>query len=92
MIDLDEKFGFTRWRVAVLVGNLLGNAVALYAAVRFIRRGTHGWMLVAGLAITVLCVGLLARPDTRDARPSRTAGADGAAADRASGGGERAGR
>lgn len=88
MIDLDERFGFTRWRIAALVGNLVGNAVALYAAIRFIRHDTHGWMLAAGLAITVLCVGLLARPDTR---PSGTTGTDGAVGDRTSGGGDRAG-
>lgn len=70
MIDLDERFGFTRWRVGALILNLLGNALALYAAIRFIRRGTHGGLLALGLGITVLCIALLARPDTRsDPRP-----------------------
>lgn len=65
MIDLDQRFGFTRWRVGALVLNLVGNALALYAAVRFIRRGTHAGMLAVGLGITVVCLLLLARPDRR---------------------------
>lgn len=70
MIDLDGKFGFVRWRVVALALNALGNGIALYAAVRFIRLGTHGWMLAIGLAISGLCISLLARPDMRPAATS----------------------
>jgi len=69
MIDLDEKLGFMRWRIAALALNLAANAVALYAAIRYIRNGTHGGTLVVGLAVTVACIALLARPDTRPAGP-----------------------
>lgn len=65
MIDLDDKFGFLQWRIVALTCNLVANGVALYAAVRFIRRDTHGWLLAAGLCVSALCVILLARPDTR---------------------------
>lgn len=65
MMDLDERLGFLRWRIGALVLNLVGNAIALYAAIRFIRQGTHGLMLAVGLGITVLCIGLLSRPDLR---------------------------
>lgn len=65
MIDLDERFGYLRWRVLALILNLLANALALYAAIRFIRRGTHGGLLALGLGTTVVCITLLTRPDTR---------------------------
>lgn len=65
MIDLDEKFGFLRWRIAALTLNLAANGVALYAAIRFIRRGTHGGLLATGLGVSIVCIVLLARPDTR---------------------------
>lgn len=65
MIDFDKRFGYTRWRVGALLLNLIGNALALYAAIRFIRRGTHGSLLAVGLGITILCITLLARPDQR---------------------------
>lgn len=65
MIDLDEHFDFMRWRVVALILNLFGNALALYAAIRFIRHGTHGGMLAIGLGITIACIALLARPDRR---------------------------
>lgn len=73
-MDLDAKFGFVRWRVAGLALNLLANAVALYGAVRFMRDGTHGLLLAGGLAVSLACVALLARPDLR---PDEKEGAEG---------------
>ncbi len=65
MIDLDAKFGFLRWRVVGLALNLLANGLALYGAVRVLRDGTHHLLLVGGLAVSLLCIVLLARPDQR---------------------------
>lgn len=65
MIDLDSKFGYFRWRLVGLALNLFANAVALYGAVRFLRDRTHGFLLAAGLVISLACVALLARPDLR---------------------------
>lgn len=82
-MDLDARFGFVRWRVVGLALNLLANGVALYGAVRLLRDGTHAPVLAAGLALTALCVALLARPDLR---PEGEAGeAEGAGAGRGGG-------
>lgn len=87
MIDLDAKFGFLGWRVVGLVVNLLANGLALYGAVRLIRDGTHGSLLAAGLALSLLCVALLARPDLRrDAEEEGRPSPDGSAQVRSSGG------
>lgn len=64
-MDLDARFGFVRWRVVGLALNLLANGVALYGAVRLLRDGTHAAVLAAGLALTAVCVALLALPDLR---------------------------
>lgn len=65
MIDLDERFGFMRWRLLALAVNLLGNAIALYGAVRLFRDGTHASVLATGLLISLACLVLLSRPDLR---------------------------
>lgn len=65
MMDLDAKLGFVRWRVAGLSINLVANGLALYGAVRLLRDGSGVGMLAAGLGVSLLCIGLLARPDLR---------------------------
>lgn len=69
MMDPDRKFGFHRWRVAGLALNLVANAAALYGAVRYIRNGTHGILLAAGIAVSLACILVLARPDRREGEP-----------------------
>lgn len=65
MMDLDAKLGFVRWRVAGLSLNLIANGAALYGAVRLLRDGSGAALLAVGLGVSLLCIGLLARPDLR---------------------------
>lgn len=62
MIDLDRRFGFWTLRMWGLIVNLLGNALALYGLVGFLRDGTHVVPLVLGVLMTITCVLLLATP------------------------------
>ena len=62
MMDLDRRYGFCTARVWGLILNLMGNTLALYGLVGFLRDGTHLLPLVLGALITVVCVLVLATP------------------------------
>ena len=62
MIDLDRRYGIWTVRVWGLILNLIGNTLALYGLVGFLRDGTHLLPLVLGALITVACVLVLAIP------------------------------
>lgn len=50
-------------RVFGLVFNFIGNAMAIYGAVGFIQDGSRlAWVLI-GLALTLFCLLMLAKPD-----------------------------
>jgi hypothetical protein len=62
MIDLDRRYGPFPGRVWGLILDLAGNTLALYGLVGYLRDGTHLVPMVAGLAVTIGCVLVLARP------------------------------
>ncbi|MBN1223714.1 MAG: hypothetical protein JXB23_10715 [Candidatus Aminicenantes bacterium] len=62
MIDIDRRLGFWTLRVWGLVLNFIGNALAIYGAIGFIRDGSRLPVLLGGAALTVFCLLLLARP------------------------------
>jgi hypothetical protein len=62
MIDLDHRYGPWSARVWGLIVNLAANALALYGLAGYLRDGSHQLHLVVGLAVTVGCILLLARP------------------------------
>ncbi|MDH3732560.1 MAG: hypothetical protein OEU54_03460 [Gemmatimonadota bacterium] len=61
MIDVDRKLGPWRGRVWGLVLNFVGNVIALVGLVRLMRGGS-AWVLAFGLAVTLVCVAVLAVP------------------------------
>lgn len=61
MIDVDRKIGPWRTRVWLLIANFLGNVLALMGLSSMMRGGSL-WLLMIGLAVTVVCVALLAIP------------------------------
>jgi hypothetical protein len=62
MIDLDKKIGPWPLRVWGLVFNFVGNAVAIYGAIGFIRNGSRLPLLIFGIIITLSCILVLAKP------------------------------
>lgn len=62
MIDLDHRYGPWSARVWGLIVNLVANALALYGLAGYLRDGSRQLHLVVGLAVTVGCILLLARP------------------------------
>jgi hypothetical protein len=62
MISLDKKIGPWPLRVWGLVSNFIGNAVAIYGAIGFIRNGSRLPLLIIGVAITLTCILVLAKP------------------------------
>ena len=62
MIDLERRFGPWSIRVWGLILNFIGNALAIYGAVGVMQNGSRRPFLVTGLALTVLCILLLAKP------------------------------
>jgi hypothetical protein len=62
MMDLDRRYGIWTGRVWGLILNLIGNTLALYGLVGFLRDGTHLFPLVLGVLVTITCVLVLARP------------------------------
>lgn len=62
MIDLDKKIGPWTLRVWGLVFNFVGNAVAIYGAIGFIRDGSRLSLLILGIVITLTCILVLAKP------------------------------
>ncbi len=63
MIDLEKRLGPWTRRVWGLVFNFFGNALAIYGGMSVLRGDSAGFALWTGVAITVLCVLVLARPD-----------------------------
>jgi len=66
MIDLDRRLGLWPLRVWGLILNFVGNALAIYGAIGFIRDGSRLPLLVIGGGITVACLLLLAKPSDRN--------------------------
>ena len=62
MIDLDRRLGLWPLRVWGLILNFIGNALAIYGAIGFIRDGSRLPLLVIGGGITLVCLFLLAKP------------------------------
>lgn len=62
MIKLEKKIGPWPLRVWGLVVNFVGNAAAIYGAIGFIRDGSRLLLLILGLAITLTCILVLAKP------------------------------
>jgi hypothetical protein len=62
MINLDHRYGPWSGRVWGLIVNLAANALALYGLAGYLRDGGRLLHLVIGLAVTVGCILLLARP------------------------------
>jgi len=62
MIDLDDRYGPWSGRVWGLIVNLAANALALYGLAGYLRDGSHLPHLVIGVALTVGCIFLLAKP------------------------------
>ena len=62
MINLEKRIGPWPIRVWGLVINFIGNAVAIYGAIGFMRDGSRLPLLVIGIAITLTCIFLLAKP------------------------------
>ena len=62
MIDIDRRYGVFSGRVWGLILNLVANAVALYGLAGFLRDGTRVVLLTVGVACTLACVAILARP------------------------------
>jgi hypothetical protein len=64
MIDIDRRYGPFTGRVWGLIINLAANALALYGLAGFLREGTHLVYLTVGIAGTVACVLVLAKPSS----------------------------
>lgn len=62
VINLDKKIGPWPVRVWGLVLNFIGNAVAIYGAIGFIRDGSRLPLLIFGVMITLTCILVLAKP------------------------------
>lgn len=62
MIDLEKTVGPMRLRAWGLVLNFIGNVLALLGLSMVLREGV-GWpLLILGVAVTLLCLFILARP------------------------------
>ncbi len=62
MIDLDKKIGPWPLRVWGLVLNFIGNAIGIFGAIGFMRDGSRLPLLIMGIAITLTCILVLAKP------------------------------
>jgi hypothetical protein len=62
MMNLDRKIGPWPLRVWGLVLNFIGNAVAIYGAIGFIRDRSRLPLLIFGVVITITCILVLAKP------------------------------
>jgi hypothetical protein len=65
MMDLDRRFGPLPGRVWGLVLNLIGNLIAMYGLALYLRDGSGLLWLGFGVAVTISCILLLARPQKR---------------------------
>lgn len=62
MINLEKKIGPWQIRVWGLVLNFVGNAIAIYGVIGFMRDGSRRPLLIMGIAITLACILVLAKP------------------------------
>ncbi|MGB3863136.1 MAG: hypothetical protein WBE11_08855 [Candidatus Aminicenantaceae bacterium] len=62
MMNLDRKIGPWPLRVWGLVLNFIGNALAIYGAIGFIRDGSRLPLLIFGVVVTLTCILALAKP------------------------------
>lgn len=65
MIDLERTVGPMRIRAWGLVVNFLGNVLALLGLSMVLREGVGWALLITGVAVTLLCLLILARPVAR---------------------------
>ena len=62
MINIDRRFGPWPGRVWGLILNFIGNALAIFGAIGFIRDGSRLLFLIIGIVVTLGCLLLLAIP------------------------------
>lgn len=62
MIDLDRRYGPCSGRIWGLVLNLAGNVIAMYGLAGYLRDGSGLLWLSTGIALSIACILLLARP------------------------------
>jgi hypothetical protein len=63
MIWLDRRLGPWPVRVWGLILNFIGNTLAIYGAVGFIKDGSSPLILILGVCLTLLCLLVLAVPN-----------------------------
>lgn len=63
MIDLNRRLGPFSLRVWGLILNFIGNALAVYGAIGVFRDGNRMALLVIGIALTLICILILAKPN-----------------------------
>ncbi len=64
MIDLDRRLGIWPLRVWGLILNFIGNALAIYGVIGFVRDGSRLEILLVGGCLTIVCILVLAKPST----------------------------
>ncbi len=62
---LESRLGPFSGRVWGLIVNLLANALALYGAARWLSGDGGAVLFVAGVLVTIGCIGVLSQPDRR---------------------------
>jgi len=62
MIDLDGRIGPLPVRAWGLILNFFGNALAVYGGIGLIQDGSRLPILIIGVALTVVCLLVLAKP------------------------------
>lgn len=63
MARLERTVAGVSIRLWALIANLMANIVMVYGAVHYFTRGTHAVETIAGVAVTLACVAILAIPD-----------------------------
>jgi len=62
MIDLDGRIGPLPARAWGLILNFIGNALAVYGGIGFMQDGSRLPILIIGVAMTLVCLLVLAKP------------------------------
>ena len=62
MIDLNGRLWLLPVRAWGLILNFIGNALAIYGAIGFIRDGSRLSILIIGAGLTLVCLLVLAIP------------------------------
>ncbi len=64
MINIDRRFGLWSGRVWGLILNFIGNGLAIYGAIGYIRDGSRLLFLIIGMVLTLGCLLILAIPSS----------------------------